>query len=341
MKIKQTSVIASSETNTVLANVKKLSAYTRILSVIILLFIAASIYLFSITAFDNSVPSQSKPLSVSQIKTAPIPDGKEGEMVRYGKELITNTANYFGPEVIDGATMGNNLACSNCHLDAGTKPYAAPYIGLTGVFPQYIGRENKITSLEERINGCFERSMNGHAIPVDSREMRAMISYIKHLSKHTPVGQRLEGQGFVQIQVPPREANVHAGAAIFKKHCATCHGEQGAGIPKGDQSDNKGYLYPPLWGSDSFNDGAGMARLLTAARFIKGNMPLGATAENPTLTDEEAYDVAAYINSFPRPEKRFKERDYPDLSKKPKDCAYPPFADNLSAQQHKIGPFNF
>lgn len=117
-----------------------------------------------------------------------------------------------------------------------------------------------------------------------------------------------------------------------------CHGQDGQGqkIEGG-----KGYTYPPLWGPDSYNDGAGMNRVITAAKFIKGNMPLGATHDSPILTDEEAFDVAAYINSFDRPQKANKEKDYPNLSKKPKDCSYPPYIDNISQEQHKYGPFNF
>jgi thiosulfate dehydrogenase len=256
-------------------------------------------------------------------------------MAIYGEKLIKNTYDYF----YDGEVkIGNKLACSSCHLNGGTKAFAAPYVGLTNVFPTYIGRENKVESLEERINGCFERSMNGRAIPENSKEMRAIITYIKNISINTVNKGRLAGQGFIKMDIPNRAADLKHGQLVFENKCTSCHGKDGQGLP---QTAGKGYQYPPLWGKDSYNDGAGMARLLTAARFIKANMPLGATYDAPQLKDDEAYDVAAYINSFDRPQKTNKQLDYPNLSKKPKDSPYPPYADNVSIEQHKLGPFNF
>lgn len=270
----------------------------------------------------------------------PFDDSEEGKMAEYGHRLITETYAYIGPDTKIAIT-GNRLSCSSCHLNGGTKPFAAPYVGLCGIFPIYIGRENKVVSLEERINGCFERSMNGRPVDVNSKEMRAIVSYIKHISKNTPIGKRIIGQGFVDFEAPGRPANVHDGKLVYQSNCKSCHGEQGQGV-KGNKGNREGgYIYPPLWGTDSYNDGAGMARLLTAARFIKGNMPLGVTHESPILSDEEAYDVAAYINSFSRPQKANKELDYPDLTKKPKDCPYPPYSDDIPQAQHKLGPYNF
>ncbi len=279
---------------------------------------------------------------IEDFKMAPYPENEEGKMAAYGEKLIKETYKYLGPNnKIGEVYSGNNLACASCHLNAGTKAYAAPYVGLSAIFPVFSGREGKVATLEERINGCFERSMNGKKLPVESKEMVAIISYIKHLSKDVKVGERIEGQGFVKLEAPSRKADLHNGESVFKTQCVSCHQADGLGLAKKPGSLEEGYLYPPLWGNDSFNDGAGMGRMLTAAKFIKGNMPLGATAEDPILTDEEAYDVAAYINSFERPEKSNKEIDYPDLSKKPKDSPYPPFADNKSQEQHKYGPFNF
>lgn len=273
-------------------------------------------------------------------KIPPFDDTEEGKMAEYGHRLITETYALVGPGT-KLAITGNRLACASCHLNGGTKPFAAPYIGLSGVFPIYIGRENKVVSLEERVNGCFERSMNGKAIDVNSNEMRAIISYIKHLSKDVPVGERIKGQGFADFKAPDRAADLEKGALVYKNSCVSCHGANGEGIKGSAGNREGGYIYPALWGSDSYNDGAGMARLLTAAKFIKGNMPFGVTHDAPLLTDEQAYDVAAYINSHSRPEKANKELDYPNRSKKPKDCPYPPYADAIPQAQHKIGPYNF
>lgn len=268
-------------------------------------------------------------------------DNPEGRSIRYGHDLISETYKYLGPEVKVEAMRyaGNNLSCKNCHLQAGQKKFAAPYVGIWGIYPTYKGREDAISTIEERINGCMERSLAGKPLPLDSKEMEAMVMYIKWLGKDIPVGRKMEGQGFVKISFPERAADLVQGKAVYVPKCASCHGPDGQGRRNGAPGSATGYTYPPLWGPDSYNDGAGMHRLMTAARFIKANMPFGATAGNPILTDEEAYDVAAYINSFPRPEKAHKEKDYPDLSKKPVDSPYPPYADTFPAKQHQFGPF--
>lgn len=292
---------------------------------------------------NKDAPENSKNEVVSIPENFEIPAFKnteEGKMAEYGYKLITETYALVVPGTPDAIT-GNRLACSNCHLNGGTKPFAAPYVGLSGVFPIFIGRENKVESLEERVNGCFERSMDGRAIDVNSKEMRSIIAYIKHVSKGSPVGIRVKGQGFVEFKAPERATDLKKGRIVYEQRCVSCHGQDGGGMKGLKGNKEGGYIYPPLWGKDSYNDGAGMARLLTAARFIKGNMPLGVTHESPILSDEEAYDVAAYINSHARPVKANKEQDYPDLEKKPKDCPYPPYADNIPQEQHKFGPFNF
>jgi len=285
---------------------------------------------------DRAVPA-----SVAEdYEIPPFENTPEGQLAAYGYKLITETYALIGPESKRPVT-GNHLACSSCHLNGGTKPFAAPYIGLSGVFPIYIGRENMIVSLEERVNGCLERSMNGKALDPNDEVMRAIITYIKHLSRDVPVGVRIKGQGFVDFTPPGRAADLARGAGVYAQNCTSCHGAGGQGLKGGEGNREGGYLYPPLWGPDSYNDGAGMARILTAARFIKGNMPLGVTHNSPVLSDTDAYDVAAYINSQARPQKAGKEKDYPDLKKKPKDCPYPPYADTIPQQQHKYGPFNF
>ncbi|WP_188619038.1 c-type cytochrome [Christiangramia forsetii] len=125
---------------------------------------------------------------------------------------------------------------------------------------------------------------------------------------------------------------------MFIKECSVCPCENGKGQRLANSAE--GYQYPPLWGPDSYNNGAGMHRVITAAQFIKGNMPFGqATWDNPKLTYEEAYHLAGYINSFERPEKRSLEKDYPDLKLKPVSNPYGPWADHFSATQHKYGPY--
>jgi thiosulfate dehydrogenase len=265
-------------------------------------------------------------------------DDPFGQLVKYGHALFTNTANEIGPAVPDSAKRfaGNNLACQNCHLQAGTQPYAMPMVGVWGQFPQYRGREGAVDTLEERINGCMERSMNGRALPLESREMKAISSYMRWLSTGVPDGSKLRGAGTLQIKEPDRAANPTRGAEVYAQACAACHGADGSG--QRAQS-GLGYQFPPLWGPDSYNNGAGMSRLLTAAAYALHNMPLGTRFDAPVLTDEQAYDVAGYIVSQNRPVKANLDKDFPIRLQKPIDTPYGPYADGFPAEQHRFGPF--
>jgi thiosulfate dehydrogenase len=262
----------------------------------------------------------------------------ESEAIKLGYELFLNTPKYLGPNNGDPEKIysGNELSCNNCHLLAGTKPYSMPMIGIIQRFPQFRGRENKIGTIEDRINGCFERSMNGRVLPEDSKEMKAMVGYLTFLSRYAPKDGNVKGQGYVDLEIPNRTVNLEHGKKVFETICIVCHGPDGQGQK---YPDGLVYQYPPLWGEDSFNDGAGMNRVITAAEFIKGNMPFGTTYENVVLTDEEAYDVAGYINSMNRPNMANREKDFPDLLKKPISTPYGPYADTFSMEQHKYGPF--
>ncbi len=275
----------------------------------------------------------------------PDPEGLERgpwrEMVLYGKQLIVETPRVVGPEVSNPAMRyaGNNLTCQSCHLSGGTQRFGLPLIGVYGAFPTYMARENEVRTLEDRINGCFERSMNGRALPGDSREMKAILSYIQYLSTGIPVGKTIEGRGSAALPLLQRAASPQRGAAVYKKICMECHQSDGQGKRIGSKGDAEGYQFPPLWGPDSFNDGAGMHRLIASASFIRANMPVGTTYEAPMLSVEEAWDVAAYINAQQRPARAHLELDYPNLGRKAVDAPFPPFTDAFSLQQHRLGPF--
>ncbi|MEQ8547261.1 MAG: c-type cytochrome [Cyclobacteriaceae bacterium] len=269
-----------------------------------------------------------------------LPEGRKGRLIKFGYLLTSESAKWMGPMVKnpDMRFSGNNLACKNCHLDVGTRPGSASWVGVVDRFPQFRGRENKMGTIEERVNGCMERSMNGSALPVESHQMRAIVAYMEWLGEDLPEEREKEFKGFGKIKIPETAASPVLGKAVYETECQLCHGENGQGIWLTDST--KGYLYPPLWGKDTYNHGAGMHRVLTAAQFIKGNMPWGqATVENPKLTDEESYHVAAYINSFERPMKENTDDDFPDRKLKPVSTPYGPWEDHFSAEEHKYGPF--
>ena len=269
-----------------------------------------------------------------------LPPGPYKELVQYGHELATRTFAHIGPEVVDVRKRfaGNNLACASCHQQAATKPFAMPWTGVSATFPQYRGREDDISTVEERVNGCMERSMSGKALPLDSREMKAFVTYISFLSRGIPVGATVEGAGMVQSKMPNRRANLDNGAKVYAAQCVACHGDNGQGVRAGQPGDAQGYVFPPLWGPDTFNNGAGMNRLAMATRFVKHNMPQGTNFDAPQLSDDDAYDVAAYMLSKPRPEKANLEADFPARWNKPVDSAFPPYLLGAPADQHRFGP---
>lgn len=270
-----------------------------------------------------------------------LPRDAHGLQVREGRDLITATYAHIGPNVPDASKRyaGNNLACSNCHLQAGTRKFAIPLFGLYGDFPQYSSRSGNEITIEDRLNACMTRSMNGRALPDDSPEMRAMVAYIEFLSTGVPAGQQLPGMGAGNMPELDRAADPIRGQTIYARACAACHNTDGSGIRNSGPRTALGYMMPPLWGPESFNDGAGMARLTTIANFVHFNMPHGADYVNPQLSVEDAWDVAAYVVSQPRPHKAGTDKDFPDLLQKPVDTPFGPYADGFSAQQHKYGPF--
>lgn len=226
-----------------------------------------------------------------------IPAGPEGEAVRLGRSLVTDTGKLLPRNV------GNGLTCANCHLGAGTKADAGPFVGLWGVFPEYSSRDGRIDSLQQRINDCFARSMNGTPLPPESREMNALLMYIRWLSTGVPTGVEVAGRGMGTVDTTLRPDPAR-GRKVYAAKCASCHGDDGSGIanPAG------GYVFPPVWGRASYNVGAGMARTYVAAAFVRHNMPLGL---GNTLSDQDAVDVADYVAHQPRPAFAAGRADYP------------------------------
>ncbi|ECP7275457.1 c-type cytochrome [Campylobacter jejuni] len=258
------------------------------------------------------------------------------KMVILGNKILNETSKYVGPQAKDPKKRfaGNNLSCSSCHANGGSVQNQSGFIGIWARFPQYNARGDKVITLADRINGCFERSMNGKRMPSDAPEMKAMLTYMQWLSQGVPVGAKIEGQGLKKIDFISRAADPKKGKAIYMDKCAVCHQENGLGL-KNEDSAGAYYLYPPLWGNDSYNTGAGMYRLIKAASYIKENMPQGA----PDLSLEDAYDVAAYMNSQARPIKANRDKDFPDRKVKPLDMDVGPYDDSFSTTQHRYGPY--
>lgn len=306
---------------------------------------AHSLLVLSLAFMASSLDAAAQEATLSTVWSVPdvgaLPYDAKGQLVRRGRDLITATYAHIGPDVRNHAKRyaGNNLACGSCHLDAGTRKFALPIFGLTQEYPRYSGRTGAQITLEERVDQCMTRSMNGRALPHDSPEMRAIIAYIDFLSTGVAKGRLLSGHGAGDLPELDRAADPERGRPIYEKHCVSCHNSNGQGVRRSIEGVDLGYAVPPLWGSDSFNDGAGMGRLITAASFIHSNMPRGVDHLHPELSAEEAWDVAAFMLSQPRPHKKDAERDFPDLTRKPVDAPYGPYADGFSERQHKYGPF--
>ena len=265
-----------------------------------------------------------------------VPPGALGDSIKYGKELITKTPLHIGPEVNDITKRyaGNNLACSNCHIDAGTRPNSLGFVGVYLIYPEYDARVDSNITIQQRINECMKRSMYGKPMPLDSYEMRCITLYYKWISREVIPQVAKEYLGLPKLAYLNRAADTSKGRNVYTDKCMACHGYNGTGSYVNGAPKN-GFNIPAVWGSDTYDNGAGMYRLITSAEFIKSKMPF----KNADLTDEEAWDVAAYINSMPHREMDGLSKDFPDLSKKPIDCPYPPYADSISQLQHKYGPY--
>lgn len=313
----------------------------------VLLMCANGLFAFDVGELAKRTSQGIKPVVVKDWQVPDekhIPDNMFGEYVRYGKALIQETYKYIGPEVADKNMRyaGNNLSCNNCHLEAGTKKYSAGFMSVFANFPQYSPRENAVGTIEERINGCMQRSMNGKPLPENSKEMKAMVSYMYWLAQGVPVGAKVEGTSLPKVDrkiIMNRAADPIKGKKVYTEMCASCHGENGQGVKREGKAN--GYEFPPLWGKDTYNTGAGMFRVIKAADWIIANMPLGATNDARILTDDQAYDVAAYINDYdkPRPIKVNKDKDFPDLIVKAADSDIGPYNDDKNRHQHKFGPY--
>lgn len=266
----------------------------------------------------------------------PVEESEDRQQLIYGRDLIAKTSGYLGPGG-SVAQISNGMNCQNCHLNAGAKPFGNNYGAVASTYPKFRERSGSIESIEKRVNDCFERSLNGIALDTNSKEMLAIVAYIKWLGKYVEKGEKPKGSGITELEFLDRAANPGNGKVVYTQKCQVCHGANGEGIK---DLNNISFVYPPLWGEHSYNNGAGLYRISRFAGYVKDNMPFAPTIDhfNPQLNDEEAWDVAAFVNSQPRPKKDL-SKDWPNIAGKPVDYPYGPFADSFSEQQHKYGPF--
>jgi thiosulfate dehydrogenase len=263
--------------------------------------------------------------------TATLGNSEEDKLIKYGRDLIARTSYYLGPKGTV-APISNGMNCQNCHLNAGTKIFGNNYSAVAPTYPKFRERSGGMEDIYKRVNDCLQRSLNGKALDTLSREMQAIQAYILWLGSNVKKGVKPKGSGITELAYIERAADPEKGKIVYIEKCQNCHAEDG----EGKMTDS--IFYPPLWGKKSYNIGAGLLRLSRFAGYVKSNMPYGTNYDNPQLSDEEAWDVAAFVNSQPRPAKDL-SKDWPRIGGKPVDHPFGPYEDEFSEQQHKYGPF--
>lgn len=271
-------------------------------------FVVAVIGITTACAQNDVEPLPPPPPAAAVVDTT-IPEGALGVSIRRGQAILMATRDSLPDHV------GNDLRCTSCHLNNGRNVTALPWIGVYARFPQYRSRSAAVSRLEDRINDCFERSLGGKSLPFEHSAMRDMVAYMAFLSQGTAVVGR--GAPTREPMFKQTSGDTVHGAQVYAAECARCHGDDGTGTS----------LAPPVWGPRSFTIGAGMARIRTAAAFIKRNMPFDRPG---TLSDSQALSVAAYVTSRARPDFAAKAADWP-LGDPPADVAYPTKAGRRAA----------
>lgn len=339
----------SSETEKLIVSIAKTTAKVSLLSALCgLIFVFVFIWKGSLFPVNDmpvnqqknvvQIPANIKTGKIGTTWSAPtdelIPTGKYGNMIRYGRELVAHTARYFGP-CGSLAKISNGMNCQNCHLQGGTKIFANNFSVFFARYPKMSARSGKKEPASTRISDCFQRSLNGKAPAANTKEVQAMLAYMKWLGAGVKKGIKVFGTSSEKLKYMDKPADPVKGRLVYFEKCASCHGQKGEGVIAADK---KEYTYPPLWGAGSYNDGAGLFRLSNFAGFVKNNMPFGTSYPDAQLSDAQAWDVAAFVNTQARPHKN-QSKDYPDLKKKPLDASFGPYADSFTSIQHKFGPF--
>ena len=268
--------------------------YSKNLVALLSLLLCAHVFAADKIKMEDQTQIPAAPNKLSGVKYFSPPEDADlqnnafGDLVRKGEALFVNT------KALAPLNVGNEMNCVNCHLDRGRKANSSPMWGAYPMYPAYRKKNNKVNTYAERLQGCFSFSMNGTPPPADGEIILALTAYSYWLSTGAPTAKALPGRGFDEPLPPKGGFDIARGKVVYEKQCVICHGENGEGKKVGVN-----YVFPPLWGKDSYNWGAGMHRINTAAGFIQHNMPLG---RGETLSDIEAWDVAAYVNVHERPQ---------------------------------------
>ncbi len=247
-------------------------------------FLAALFFLSAVLSFSTGAKADE--LEESS-RTKDLPRGELGKFVALGRDIVQNTNTH----PLSRSYVGNALTCSSCHLNAGLNPKAATFLGAATAYPAWSPRERRVITLEDRVLNCFMRSMNGVRPPNGSEVSVAITTYITWLSN----GERMRmnpdaplGPNHVEpLSIDASKADSTRGKALYADHCASCHGDNGSGSDDG----------PPVWGDESYNAGAGLSHVDKLAAWLKVAMPL----DDPYLSEQQALDIAAFVNSQPRP----------------------------------------
>jgi len=242
-----------------------------------LLLAASALLLAGYKGVDHQPTSTTSIMSSQQAS----PADEQAQLVRQGRAIFDETPRYAP------SYTGAKITCGDCHINSGTEPFAAPMVDLAGLFPMYSKRAGRMVSLADRIQECFTRSENGRPLPPHSREMQALVAYIESLSRTEVRGKPYKGRGLVKLVA--LTGNATKGKQAYASQCAGCHGAAGAGFLP---------AMPPVWGSASYNYGAGINRPESMAAFLFHNMPQNHPG---TLTAQQSFDIAAFLHTMPRP----------------------------------------
>lgn len=293
---------------------------------------------FALLGLLSACPRQQQAEPAAWAWPEQMPTGAAAEAVRYGETLLNQTHTHLGPQAAkpELRLAGNRLNCSNCHHQAGKQQNAMGFVGIAGRYPAYYAPLDREVTLAERVNACFERSLNARApLPEAGAEMQGILAYMRWLSEKVPAGQTAPGSGLPESKLLDRPADPVQGKSLYSYHCAACHAPDGKGVLRDVAQPKAGYTFPPVAGPDSYSTGSNLARLSVLARYIQANMPLG----RAVLNNEDATDIAAFILQLERPAYAGAGKDYPNPATRPADVPYGPYPDASKAPQHQLGPY--